>query len=144
MHFEILIGDVSGKAALDIILPKIIGNQHTSRVISYRGVGHIPKDLNRHTDVQNRILLQRLPNILRGYSKTYANNHIKYSTVLFIVCDLDDRCLNIFRQTLLDVVDECKPNIETRFCIAVEEGEAWLLGIYPLSSKLTQMQSRIY
>lgn len=40
MHFEILVEDLSGKKALDILMPKIIGNQHTFRIIAYRGIGH--------------------------------------------------------------------------------------------------------
>ena len=128
MHFEILVEDLSGKATLDILMPKIIGKQHTCRVISYRGIGHIPKDLKSHTDAHNRILLDRLPELLKGYGKTYINNPAKYSTVLIVVCDLDDKCLKKIRQKLLDMLNECKPEIETRFCIAVEEGEAWFLG----------------
>ena len=33
-----------------------------------------------------------------------------------------------FRQKLLDVLNECNSEVKTRFCIAVEEGEAWFLG----------------
>jgi hypothetical protein len=128
MHFEILVEDLSGKATLDILIPKIIGKKHTFRVISYRGIGHIPKDLKSHTDAHNRILLDRLPELLKGYGKTYTNNPAKHTTVLIVVCDLDDKCLKTFRQKLLDVLNKCKPEIETRFCIAVEEGEAWFLG----------------
>ena len=29
MHFEILVEDQSGKKALDILIPKIIGDDHT-------------------------------------------------------------------------------------------------------------------
>ena len=45
MHFEILTEDASGKKALDILIPKIIGDQHTFRVIGYKGIGRIPKNL---------------------------------------------------------------------------------------------------
>ncbi len=128
MHFEILVEDLSGKKALDILMPKIIGKRHTCRIMSYRGIGHIPKDLKSYTNAHNRILLNRLPELLKGYGKTYANNPAKHSTALIIVCDLDKKCLKTFRQTLLDVLNECKPEVETRFCIAVEEGEAWFLG----------------
>lgn len=128
MHFEILVEDLSGKATLDILMPKIIGKQHTSRVISYRGIGRIPKNLKSHTEAHNRILLDRLPEILKGYGKTYTNKPAKSSTALVVICDLDDKCLKAFRQKLLDMLSECKPEIATRFCIAIEEGEAWLLG----------------
>ena len=49
-HYEILVEDVSGKRALDVLVPKIIGDQHTFRVIDYRGVGRIPRNLKSGTD----------------------------------------------------------------------------------------------
>ena len=50
---------------------------------------------------------------------------------MIVVCDLDDKCLKTLRQELLAVLNACNPKPETRFCIAVEEGEAWLLGDIP-------------
>jgi hypothetical protein len=35
MHFEILVEDQSGKKALDILVQKIVGNDHTFRIIPY-------------------------------------------------------------------------------------------------------------
>ena len=43
MRFEILVEDLSGKRALEVLMPKILGDQHSFRIINYRGVGHIPK-----------------------------------------------------------------------------------------------------
>jgi hypothetical protein len=126
MHFEILVEDQSGKHALEILVPRIIDETHTCRVISYKGIGRIPKNLNAKADPAKRILLQRLPELLRGYGKTYSQNTKEYAVVL--VCDLDDRCLKELRQELLDILDNCHPRPRTCFCIAVEEGEAWLLG----------------
>lgn len=37
MHFEILVEDQSGKKALDIIVPKIIGDSCTFTVHPYNG-----------------------------------------------------------------------------------------------------------
>ena len=54
MHFEVLVEDQSGKKALDILILKIIGDQHTFRVIEYRGIGHIPKNLKSSTDASNK------------------------------------------------------------------------------------------
>ncbi len=42
MHFEILVEDLSGKKALDILVPKILGNTHSFVVHSYKGIGRIP------------------------------------------------------------------------------------------------------
>ena len=44
------------------------------------------------------------------------------------MCDLDDKCLSAFRKELLNILNACNPRPETRFCIAIEEGEAWFLG----------------
>ena len=127
MHFEILVEDRSGKRMLDTLIPKIIGDQHTFRVINYRGTGHIPRNLTSSTDARNRLLLNQLPRLLRGYGNTFAN----YPAAVILVCDLDDKCLKAFREELFTVLNACNPKPETRFCIAVEEGKAWLLGDLP-------------
>ena len=131
MHFEVLVEDLSGKKALDILIPKIIGDQHTFRVIEYRGIGHIPKNLKSSTDASKRVLLDRLPKLLRGYGKTFAGYTENYPAAVIVVCDLDDKCLKVFRQELFRVLNACNPRPVTRFCIAIEEGEAWLLGDIP-------------
>lgn len=124
MHYEILVEDRSGKRALDILMPKILGERHTYRVIAFRGVGHVPKGLKSGSDASRRQLLNQLPRLLRGYGKT----HLHYRAAVIVVCDLDDRCLKEFRQQLFGILASCRPQPETRFCLAVEEGEAWLLG----------------
>ena len=131
MHFEILVEDASGKKALDILIPKIIGDQHTFRVIGYKGIGRIPRNLTSGTVASNRHLLDQLPGLLRGYGKTFANYSAYYPAAVILVCDLDDKCLKTFRQELFTVLNACNPKPETRFCIAIEEGEAWLLGDAP-------------
>ncbi|MDE0206678.1 MAG: hypothetical protein OXP66_11705 [Candidatus Tectomicrobia bacterium] len=131
MHFEVLVEDASGKAALDILIPRIIGEQHTFRVIAYRGVGHIPRDLAGIGGIKARLLLHHLPQLLRGYGRTFAGYPAGYPAAVIVVCDLDDKCLKAFRQQLFTVLNSCNPQPTTRFCIAVEEGEAWLLGDIP-------------
>ena len=128
MHFEILVEDISGKKALDILVPKIVGDQHTFSVIGFRGIGHIPKNLTSGTVVTNRLLLNQLPRLLRGYGRTYAGDPTDHPAAVILVCDLDDRCLRKCRQDLFLVLNACNPRPKTRFCIAIEEGEAWLLG----------------
>ena len=128
MHFEILVEDRSGKRALEVLIPKIIGAQDTFRVIGYRGIGRVPQNLRPKTNADQRILLDQLPKLLRGYGQTFVNYPASYPAVLFVVCDLDDRCMKAFRQELLTVLHACNPRPDTRFCIAIEEGEAWLLG----------------
>ena len=131
MHFEILVEDQSGKTMLDILMKKIIDKPHTSEVKAYKGIGHIPKNLTSSTDARKRILLDQLPRLLRGYGKKFAGYPPNYPAAVIVVCDLDDKCLKAFRQELLAVLDACNLKPETRFCIAIEEGEAWLLGDIP-------------
>ena len=131
MHFEVLVEDQSGKKALDILIPKIIGDQHSFEIHAYKGIGHIPKNLKSSTDASKRIFLDQLPKLLRGYGKTFAGYSPNYPAAVIVVCDLDNKCLKAFRQELFSVLNACNPKPETRFCIAIEEGEAWLLGDIP-------------
>ncbi|MFI3187875.1 MAG: DUF4276 family protein [Methylococcaceae bacterium] len=131
MHFEILVEDQSGKVALDILMPKIIGDKHTFKVIAYKGVGRIPAKMTSSVDASKRILLTRLPELLKGYGKSWQG----YDSVVFVVCDLDGKCLKNFRDELITLRNACNPHPETRFCIAIEEGEAWFLGDIPAIKK---------
>ena len=72
MHFEILVEDSSGKKALDILMPKILGDLHTFKVHPYRGIGRIPKNLTSGTEADKRILLDQLP------STTWHNCRMSY------------------------------------------------------------------
>ncbi len=129
MHFEILVEDASGKIALEVILGKILGARgqgHTYKIISYKGVGRIPKNLKGATDPKKRILLDRLPKLLRGYGKSLKN----FSAVVVVVVDLDDRDCMVFKQEMLEILNNCNPQPKVLFRIAIEEVEAWLLGDY--------------
>ena len=128
MHFEVLVEDASGKRALDILIPKMIGGEHTFKVTEYRGIGRIPRNLKSVTDAGKRILLDQLPRLLKGYGRAFAGYPADYPAAVVLVCDLDDKCLKTFRQELFAVLNACNPRPKTRFCVAIEEGEAWLLG----------------
>lgn len=128
MHFEILVEDQSGKRALDILVPKIIGESHTFEVHPYKGIGPIPKNLSEKSDPAKRILTDQLPKLLRGYGKVFNSYATDYPAVLIVVCDLDRKCLKKFREELLMLLNQCDPQPSTHFCIAIEEGEAWFLG----------------
>ena len=64
MHFEILVEDLSGARTLDVLMRKILGDQHTCEIHPYRGVGRIPKNLTSSTEADKRILLDQLPRLL--------------------------------------------------------------------------------
>ncbi len=127
MHFDILVEDLSGKVALDILVPKVIGDNHSFDVKSYKGVGRIPAKMNSSVDASKRILLANLPRLLAGYGKSRQG----YPSAVIVVCDLDGKCLKSFRNELIELLSTCNPRPETRFCIAIEEGEAWFLGDIP-------------
>jgi len=127
MHFEILIEDSSSKIAIAELFPKIIGTNHSFRTHSYKGVGKIPKNLNRDIDPRKRILLEQLPRLLKGYGKAFQNLN-DHTNAVIVVCDLDKKCLKDFRSELNSILDQCNPKPLTRFCIAVEESESWFLG----------------
>ena len=135
MHFEILVEDRSGKKALDILIPRIIYAQDTFKVRGYKGIGHIPKNLSSSANAGTHLLLDQLPKLLKGYGNTFANYPANYPAAVIVVCDLDSKCLKTFRQDLFAVLNSCNPKPETRFCIAIEEGEAWLLGDIPALKK---------
>ena len=73
MHFEVLVEDKSGSIALEKILPKILrdDDEHTWKIIPYKGIGRLPKNLHGVTDREKRILLDRLPSLKKaGYPDT--------------------------------------------------------------------------
>ena len=127
MHFEILVEDQSGKKALDILVPKIVGDTHTFIVHPYKGIGRIPKNMKDADNAGKRILFENLPKLLRGYGRTF-DGYTDYRAAVILVCDLDSKCLKAFRQNLFEILNAFSPKPETRFCIAIEEGEAWFLG----------------
>lgn len=131
MHYEVLVEDRSGKACLDIVIPRIIGTDHSFRVIAYKGIGKIPRGLQGSSDPHKRMLLDQLPRLLKGYGEAYAGCSESDRPIVIVVCDLDNRTLTRFRSELNGVLRACRPRPNGYFCIAIEEGEAWLLGDIP-------------
>ena len=126
MHFEVLVEDQSGKIALESIVEKILGvnyTEHSWRILAYKGIGRIPGNLRGVTDPKARIILDRLPSLLQGYGRSLTD-----SSAVVVVVDADDKDCIAFKQELLGVLNACNPRPNTLFRIAVEEGEAWLLG----------------
>lgn len=123
MHIEFLVEDRSGKEALQLLLPKIISSsEHSYRVISYRGIGELPKDLRTTQDPRKRILLHQLPRLLQGYGRTPGIDAV------VVVVDSDRRPCAEFLSELQALLRNCHPVPRTLFRLAIEELEAWLLG----------------
>ena len=126
MHLEVLVEDKSGSIALDRILEKILGangSVHSWRIHPYKGIGRLPKNLRGVANPSNRLLLDNLPSVLRGYGKSLTD-----SSAVVVVMDADGKDCMALKQELLDVLNLCDPLPKTLFRIAIEEGEAWLLG----------------
>ena len=77
MNFEFLIEDISGKVMLEELVPKIIDTTKNSyRIISYKGIGSIPKGLKTSQDASKRALRNQLLKLLSWYGKTYQYDHV--------------------------------------------------------------------
>ncbi len=125
MHIEFLVEDSSGATLLEVIIPKIIGEQekpHTWRIKPYRGTGRIPRNLSPSGDPQKRILLDQLPRLLRGHKNNPGTDAI------VVVVDTDSRNCASFLQELNVVATDCGYQDKTLFRLAIEEIEAWYLG----------------
>lgn len=125
MHLEILVEDSSGRRLLEAIVPKIIGpmaEPHTWNIHDYKGAGHLPPGLKGTTDPRKRVLLDRLPKLLRGYGKTPGIDGV------LILVDCDNRDCVAFLGELQDMLARIANPPRTIFRLAIEEVEAWYLG----------------
>jgi hypothetical protein len=139
MHIEVLVEDSSGAKLLDVVLPKILGEQgkpHTWRLHAYKGIGRIPGDAHKAADPAKRILLSRLPQVLRGYGRTQGIDAV------VVVLDNDSRDCREFLSELKELAVQSDAPTRTVFRLAIEEMEAWymgdrdaLLAAYPRANK---------
>ena len=125
MHLEILIEDRSGCRLLEHLLPKLLGpngTSHSWRLHPYRGLGHIPKGLKQAADPSRRVLLDRLPSLLKGYGKSPGVDAV------LVVVDTDQRDCAAFLLELRAVAEQPGAHRQVLFRLAIEEIEAWYLG----------------
>lgn len=117
---------------LESLLPKLIPDPTTIsyEVFAYKGIGHsIHKQGNLDArTIKSRQLLNNLGRVLAGFGKTFAAYPNSYHAAVIVVCDLDDRDRQAFMSELKSILETCTLKPNTRFCLAIEEGEAWLLG----------------
>ncbi len=131
MHLEVLVEDQSGKRALEILLPKIVGEAVTFRVTYYLGKGSVPRNLRSARGAKTEVLLSKLPSLLRAFGRAFASYPPNLKTAVVVLCDLDDDCLKQLSQRMNQVLASCNPAPTACFCFAVEEMEAWWLGDIP-------------
>ncbi len=125
MHIEFVVEDTSGEKLLQLLIPQILGEQgepHTWRLHAYRGIGRVPRGLTTTADPAKRILLDRLPRLLRGYGKTPGVDAV------VVVLDSDRRDCSALLAELKSLVAHCTPCPNTLFRLAIEEMEAWYFG----------------
>jgi hypothetical protein len=125
MHIEFLIEDTSTRRLLEYLVPRMIGDQgmpHTWRMHAYQGLGRLPRDLSGSADPSHRLLLDKLPQLLRAYRRTQGVDAV------VVVLDVDRRDCRVFLQELRSVADACGSGPEVLFRLAIEETEAWYLG----------------
>ncbi|MBX2893566.1 MAG: DUF4276 family protein [Saprospiraceae bacterium] len=116
-HLEILTEEPSAEAALRLLLPQIVGNRATWKIITHQG---------------KYDLLKQLPFRLNAYKKSLADNE---RIIILVDRDKDD-CLQLKQQmetaaaraglTTKSVAQATTFHLVNR--IAVEEIESWFLG----------------
>ncbi|MDR1483861.1 MAG: DUF4276 family protein [Planctomycetaceae bacterium] len=145
MRVEILVEDASGKIMLEHLVPKIvgIGGGHKIRVINIQDLKHrvmsrLPRHLAR-TLSWDAILFQTLSIQFAAYSKSYKSGN---GLIIMVVVDLDYRNYDEFLSRLDGLFRSCEISLNGGIFLAVEEGEAWLLGdktailqAYPFAKK---------
>jgi hypothetical protein len=114
MHFEILIEDKPGEELLKILVPKIISPPNTYRIFSYKGLGRLPANLHKTPDPGKKLLLNKLPSMLRGYAKSLN----PVNSAIIVVVDCDTRNCSQFKQELDEVAKLCNPKPFVFFRIA--------------------------
>ncbi|MCX7927304.1 MAG: DUF4276 family protein [Candidatus Omnitrophica bacterium] len=119
LHLEILVEELSAEAALKNLLPKILGDNVSFKIIPHQG----KKDL-----------LKKLPQKLKAYSK-WIDNQIK----LVVLIDLDKEDCKKLKSELNRIaknsglkikttIGELTSNFQILNRIAIEELESWFLG----------------
>lgn len=125
MHIQFLVEDASGETMLRGLMDKLIDTSDvTYDIRSYKGIGSVVPKVTNSMEAKNKMLLDNLPRLLRGYGKSMSG--IDFAVV--VVMDLDRRDEKTFRDELSKMLAACQGAPVTEFCMAIEEGEAWLLG----------------
>lgn len=125
MHIQFLVEDASGATMLRGLMDKLIDTSSvTYDIKSYKGIGNVVPKAASPMQAKNKMLLNNLPRVLQGYGKSMQG--IDFAVV--VVMDLDRRDEKAFRDELAKMLATCQGAPATEFCLAIEEGEAWLLG----------------
>jgi hypothetical protein len=138
-HIELLVEEPSAEAALENLLPRIVGSAVSYHIHAYQG---------------KQDLLTRLPTRLRGYAHWLPENY-----KIVVLVDEDRQDCHALKQEMEDIAAQAgfktksSPDANGNFQIinriAIEELEAWFFGdtaalhqAYPRISKNLRRQSR--
>lgn len=141
-YIEILIEDESGGILVEQIMDKYaVGKKNISyRINSFKGIGKIPPNVKKMSQIKSKRLLTDLPKYLRGMSLYLEKMPGKKA--IFVLLDSDDNDCTKMKSDLVQMYQELDISIQVFFCIAIEEMEAWLLGdsealmkAYPMAKK---------
>lgn len=89
-YIEILIEDQSGEILVKNIMDKYITEVPgiTYKIHSFKGIGKIPKKVNKLSQVKTQKLLNDLPMYLKGIGRTLESMPGKKA--IFVILDSDD------------------------------------------------------
>lgn len=128
IYIELLVEDESGKILVVELMRKYKGERLNLayKVNGFKGIGKIPKKINKIHAVKSFRLLSDLPIYLKGLNNSLKDMPGKKA--IFVILDSDDEdCANL-RKELDKLCSSLDLSVKVFFCIAIEEMEAWLLG----------------
>ncbi len=127
-YIEILIEDISGASLVEEIMKKFIRDKGdvAYRIHSFKGIGRIPLNTNRISDIKTGRLLNDLPMYLKGMDTSLKS--VPGRTAIFVIIDCDNEDCVQLKQRMVSMYQSLAIEIQVFFCIAIEEMEAWLLG----------------
>lgn len=128
IYIELLVEDESGKLLIEEVMRKYKGdrNDFIYRINGFKGIGKIPKKINKMHAVKSYRLLSDLPIYLKGINSSLIKMPCRKA--IFVILDNDDENCTELKKQLKDLCNSLKLNIQVFFCLAIEEMEAWLLG----------------
>ncbi|KJS03441.1 MAG: hypothetical protein VR68_01330 [Peptococcaceae bacterium BRH_c4a] len=109
MHIEFLVEEISMRMALENIVPKIIGEEHSFQIHNFRS---------------KQDLLKKLGERLRAYSRLRVSWEFK----IVVLLDEDRQDCKALKQTMVNAAKSAGVDDIILHRIVVEELEAWFIG----------------
>ncbi len=128
IYIELLVEDESGKILIEEVMKKYKGDREDLyyKINGFKGIGKIPKKINKIHGVKSFRLLSDLPIYLKGISNSLKD--MSGQRAIFVILDNDDENCVELKERLNVLCNTLDLSVQVFFCIAIEEMEAWLLG----------------